>query len=81
MSLQVEYLMQKEKYHDLLRAAEQERLLQVAKLHNAGQRGLHRNLAAWMGVQMVKWGAKLQSYGSVSTGTSPSAGRTEYLPN
>lgn len=81
MSLQLEYLMQKEKYHDLIRAAEQDRLLQVAKLHNTSQRGLHRNLAAWMGSQMVKWGAKLQHYGSVSAGTSPSAGRTEYLPN
>lgn len=81
MSLQVEYLMQKEKYHDLIRAAEQDRLLKVAKLSNTGQRGLHRNLIAWVGIQMVKWGAKLQHYGSVSTGASPSTGRSEYLPN
>jgi hypothetical protein len=81
MSLQVEYLMQREKYQDLIRAVEQDRLVQAAKLQNAGQRGLHRNLAAWIGVQMVKWGSKLQHYGSVPTATSTSAAHTEYLTN
>ncbi len=82
MSLQMEYLMQKEKYQDLIRAVEQDRLAQVAKLQNAGQRGLHRDLAAWTGIQMVKWGSKLQNYGSVSVATGPtSAAQTEYLPN
>jgi hypothetical protein len=78
MSLQLEYLMQKEKYQDLIQAVEQDRWVQVAKLQNAGQRGLHRNLAAWMGDQMIKWGSKLQHYGSVSPAP---AGHSEYLTN
>ncbi|MBE7470697.1 MAG: hypothetical protein DPW09_18005 [Anaerolineae bacterium] len=66
-SLQVDYLVQKEKYQDLIRAAEQDRLLQVVKQQNTSHGGLHRNLAAWIGLQLVKWGSKLQQYGSVST--------------
>jgi hypothetical protein len=81
MRLDSVYLIQKAKMQDMLRAAEQDRLLQLAKLHNSNQTGLHRNLAAWMGVQMVKWGAKLQRYGSASTAVSPAAAQTEYLPN
>ncbi|MBI1880498.1 MAG: hypothetical protein HYR94_20155 [Chloroflexi bacterium] len=80
MRLDAVYLIQKQKFQDMLRAAEQDRLLQQAQLHKPGQTGLHRNLVAWMGVQMVKWGAKLQRYGSASA-ASPSAAQTEYLPN
>ncbi len=76
MSLEIEYLVQKEKFQDLIRAAEQDRLLQVAQAANNAS--LHRNLAAWMGIQMVKWGAKLQQYGSPAP---TSAAHTEYLPN
>jgi hypothetical protein len=74
MSLQMDYLVQKEKFNDLMQEAEQERLLQIAKLQQPDQRGLHRNLAAWIGVQMVKWGAKLQHYGSIS----PASAHTNY---
>lgn len=66
-SLQMEYLVQKEKYQDLIRAAEQDRLLQVVKQQNTNHGGLHRNLAGWIGLQMVKWGSRLQQYSSVST--------------
>jgi hypothetical protein len=81
MRLDAVYVMQKEKMQDMLRAAEQDRLLQLAKLHKSNQTGLHRNVAAWMGVQMVKWGAKLQQYGSASTAVSAAAAQTEYLSN
>lgn len=74
-SLQVDYLVQKEKYQDLIRAAEQDRLLQVVKQQNTSHGGLHRNLVGWIGLQLVKWGSKLQQYGSVSTN------QTKYLPN
>jgi hypothetical protein len=75
MSLQIDYLVQKEKFNDLMREAEQERLLLTIKLQKRGQRSLHRNIAAWVGVQMVKWGAKLQHYGSISPA---SAHQTNY---
>jgi hypothetical protein len=74
MSLQLDYLVQKEKFNDLMREAEQERLLLTIKLQNRGQRSLHRNLAAWVGVQMVKWGSRLQHYGSIS----PASAHTNY---
>lgn len=77
MSLQMEYLVQKEKYQDLIREAEQDRWLQIAKQQKMGQRSLHRNVASWMGVQMIKWGSKLQHYGSISSATA----QTEYSSN
>lgn len=76
MSLDVDYLIHKEKYQEMIRAAERDRLLQLAKCHKTGQPSLHRNLAAWMGVQMVKWGSKLQQYGSVSAAASTSAAQS-----
>ena len=82
MSMYMDYLVQKEKYQDLIREAEQDRLLQIAKLQKAGQWRLHRNLAAWIGIQMVKWGSRLQHYGSVSAAAaSTSTAHTKYLTN
>jgi hypothetical protein len=81
MRLDAVYLIQKEKIKDMLRAAEKDHLLQQAKLHKSGQLGLYRNMAAWMGAQMMKWGAKLHQYGSASAVTSAPAAQTEYLPN
>lgn len=66
-SLQVDYLVQKEKYQDMIRAAEQDRLLQIVKQQNTSHSSLHRNLVGWIGLQMVKWGSRLQQYSSVST--------------
>ncbi|MBI1879662.1 MAG: hypothetical protein HYR94_15815 [Chloroflexi bacterium] len=45
-------LMQQEHCNDLLQEAESERLIRVAGLQPS----------TWLGSQMVKWGAKLQSY-------------------
>jgi len=82
MSPYRDYLVQKEKLQDLIREAEQDRLLQIAKLQKAGQWRLHRNLAAWIGIQMIKWGSRLQHYGSVSAAAaSTSTAHTEYLTN
>jgi ABC-type phosphonate transport system ATPase subunit len=82
MSPDLDYLIQKEKFQDLIREAEQERLLRTIELQNDSQRGLHRNLAAWVGHQMVRWGSKLQHYGSVSAAAASSAAtQNEYLPN
>ncbi len=82
MSPYRDYLVQKEKFQDLIREAEQDRLLQIAKLQKAGQWRLHRNLAAWIGIQMVKWGSRLQHYGSVSAAAaSTSTAHTKYLTN
>jgi hypothetical protein len=78
--LQLDYLVQKEKYQDMIRAAEQDRLLQAFKLQQAGQPGLYRTLANRVGVLMVTWGSKLQKYGSAPAASTAATG-TEYLPN
>jgi hypothetical protein len=52
----------RERYKDLLREAEQERLVQAAGLRQPGNWKLHRTVAGWIGAQMVKWGRKLERY-------------------
>ena len=50
----------KERYQE----AEQIRLIKIDKLHPDYREGMLRKVANWLGSQMVKWGAKLQDYGS-----------------
>lgn len=57
-------LVQQEHYKDLLQEAEYERLIRAAGLQQPGNRRLHRKVVNWIGIQMVKWGGKLQSYGA-----------------
>jgi len=59
---EVEYLARKERQQELLREAEREQLAQQANSEADGQ-GL-RQAAGWIGNQMVKWGTKLQDYGT-----------------
>ena len=60
-------LFRQEQYKDLLREADQERLLRVAGLRHSGNWKLHRKVADWVGAQMVSWGYKLWSYGATSS--------------
>lgn len=60
MILDAIQIIQKERVQEMIRAAEQERLLQMVKSQSTDQPALRRTLAAWLGVQMVKWGSKLQ---------------------
>ena len=59
-----DFLIRGEHYKDLLREAERERLIRAAGLWQPGDWGLHRKAAGWIGAQMVRWGWKLQSYGT-----------------
>ena len=59
MTLDAIQIIQKERVQEMIRAAEQERLLQMAKPQRTGQLALRQSLAAWLGVQMVRWGSKL----------------------
>lgn len=52
-----------ERYKDLLREAERERLIRAAGLRQPRNWGLHRKLLSWIGDRMVGWGWKLQRYG------------------
>jgi hypothetical protein len=65
-------LLQRERYKDLLREAEQKRLLQAAGLRRPGNWRPHRKVANWIGIQMVRWGRKLQRYGTTPAPCYPS---------
>lgn len=54
-----------EHHQDLLREAEHERLILTAGLRQPGNWKLHRKIVGWLGVQMVRWGSKLQSYSTM----------------
>jgi hypothetical protein len=60
MSWENDYLMHKAHYQDLIKQAEQERLIESLKISDQPAR--HRQIAGWMGAQLVKWGAELQQY-------------------
>lgn len=57
----VHFVVRYEQYQDLLREAEQERLIRAAKLFKVHEWGLLRQTANWLGSYVVKWGLKLQA--------------------
>lgn len=69
MSLQIEYLMRKEQYQDMIRAAQQDQLIQMVK-QQSSQPPFHRQIIGWLGAQMVNWGTSLQHYGMTARGPS-----------
>ncbi len=71
MSSYIDLLFRQEQYKDLLREAEQERLLRTARLRHSGNWKPHRKVAHWVGAQMVSWGYKLRSYGTAPSACDP----------
>jgi hypothetical protein len=67
----IDLLFRQEQYKDLLREAEQERLIRVAGLRHSGNWKLHRKVADWVGAQMVSWGYRLRSYGTAPSACDP----------
>ncbi len=67
-------LVYKERQHELLREAARQQLIQTARLHRSANRKAHRSIAGWIGLQMVKWGTKLQHYEPVPSQISPRRG-------
>jgi hypothetical protein len=67
----MDFLMRQEYYKDLLREAEHERLIRAAGLWHSGNWRLHRKVADWIGAQMVRWGWKLQRYGTTPSPCRP----------
>lgn len=65
-------LIQREHYKDLLREAEHERQIQAILLQEPGNWKPYRKVVNWIGVQMVRWGRKLQQYGTTPTPCYPS---------
>jgi hypothetical protein len=56
------HLVNGEKQKDLLRELDHRELVQAAMLQAGPQFMSYRKAAGWLGTQLVKWGAKLQSY-------------------
>jgi hypothetical protein len=48
-----------ERYKDLLREAERERLIRAIRFEQPGNRGMQRTVVGYIGVHVVKWGSKL----------------------
>jgi hypothetical protein len=63
----IDFLTRKERCQDLMREAEQERLIGIAKLQQSKQPGSWQRVVHWMGIQLIKLGLKLQDYGITPT--------------
>jgi hypothetical protein len=48
-----------ERYKDLRREAERERLIRAIRFQQPGNRGMQRKVVGYIGVHIVKWGSKL----------------------
>lgn len=58
---ELDFQVRQEQYKDLLREAEQERLIKTARLHNNfGSRKLNLSITNWLGTKLVDWGMNLQ---------------------
>ncbi len=58
-SLEFDFLARKERCKDLIREAEHEHLIQVAR-QQPGNWESHQKIANWLGAQVLKWGSKRQ---------------------
>lgn len=63
-SPEVNFLVSQEQQKDLLQDIEHQRLLQAAGHRQGVGPNSHRKAANWLGKQMVKWGEKLENYGT-----------------
>lgn len=53
---------QHERYEDMIRQAEQRRLIRTARAQQPRKRRWHRQFAGWVGGRMVAWGWRLQRH-------------------
>jgi hypothetical protein len=53
-------LAERERYRDLLRQAEQHRLVQLARAEHGPRNRFYYRALAWLGHRLIAWGARLQ---------------------
>ena len=58
------YAMAQMRQEELLQQADCARLLRIAELQSQSDRRLHKQYANRLGSQMVKWGQKLEQFGT-----------------
>lgn len=69
-------IVQRERYTDLLREAERERLIRRMLAGRRGPGHLYRRILAALGQRMVAWGCRLQArYGAAGAAVRPQACR------
>jgi hypothetical protein len=51
---------------ELLRQAEQERMARAALLKRKTNWTVHRSAANWLGIHLVRWGKKLERFGTLA---------------
>jgi hypothetical protein len=71
----IDYIIAREHHKELLREAEQERLIRAIRSQQANHGGGFGKIANWVGAQMRKWGSKLGD-----NGLKPVAYRPQGVP-
>ena len=59
------YRMAQERLEELLREGEQMRLVRAAMLQQSDGRRFYRRWANWLGIHMVRWGERLEDFGTL----------------
>lgn len=52
----------RERHKDFLRKAERMRLINTFQRQRSNRQSIFQSVVPWFGLQLVKWGLKLQSY-------------------
>ena len=63
LSPETTYLVKQEQHKDRIRQLQQQQLLQQVGLNNEHD-ATYKKAIGWLGNRMVKWGAKLENYGT-----------------
>ncbi len=66
----IDYLARKARYDDLIKEAEQARLVNEIEATNRSNKQTYRKLIGQLGSQMIHLGEKLEDYGTQSAGTN-----------
>ncbi len=61
LSGDIHFLLRKQQYEDALQRAAEERLVRASK-EVINNEVLHLRIAHWVGIQMIKWGSKLEQW-------------------
>lgn len=62
-SIDIDFIIARQRYNDMLREVEHQRLIRAARAQQANTGGGPRKVVHWVGSQIVRWGSKLQGYG------------------
>jgi len=61
LSGDIHFLLRKQQYEEALQRAAEERLVRASK-EVINNEVLHLRIAHWVGIQMIKWGSKLEQW-------------------